>query len=80
MTGNLEGRVCGVVASVFGCDAASVNIASSHKDIPGWDSVGVLNLLMAIEEEFELSVSADEGVRFLSVAEIVTVLRERGVQ
>jgi len=79
MNQSLEKRVCNVVADVLGLQLNEVNSDTSHEGVGNWDSLNIINLLLALEEEFAVNISPDEAVKFLSVANIVTVLKEKEV-
>jgi acyl carrier protein len=71
-------RTCKVVSEVFGIPLEEVTGETSQDSVPQWDSLNILNLLMAIESEFGLSISPEEAADFLSVELIVAILREKG--
>ena len=75
----VEQRTCQVVAEVFGLPVDQVTLATSHETLADWDSLNVLNVLMAIEGEFGVTVAPEEAAEFVSVERIVTVLREKGI-
>jgi acyl carrier protein len=79
MAHSLETRVCSVVADVFGLPLNEVSSATSHEEVKNWDSLNIINLLVALEQEFAVNFSPDEAVKFLSVANILTVLKEKDV-
>jgi len=54
--GVLRNRLAEIAAGVFGCTAARFTDRTTAADIPGWDSLNHVKLLVAIEEAF--------GVRF----------------
>jgi acyl carrier protein len=76
---SVEQRTCRVVAEVFGLPADQVTLATSHETLEDWDSLNVLNVLMAIEGEFDVTVAPEEAAEFVSVERIVSVLRSKGV-
>lgn len=61
-------RLSGVMASVFGIDAAAVSDTDSPTTLPQWDSVGHLELMLAIEAEFGFQFSTDEIASLTNVA------------
>lgn len=67
-------RVAGVVASVFQLAAATVGPATGSANLEAWDSLGHLNLMLALEQEFGRSFSIEEMGTMTSVARIVEVL------
>ncbi|HEX3727110.1 MAG TPA: acyl carrier protein [Pirellulales bacterium] len=79
MPENVEERTRQVVAEVLGLSPAEVTLATSHESVENWDSLNLLNILMAIEGEFDVSISPEEAAQFVSVGQIVNVLRTKGV-
>jgi acyl carrier protein len=76
---SVEERTCKVVAEVFGLPLESVTRETSHETVEGWDSLNLLNVLMSIEAEFDITVSPEEAAEFVSVERILAVLRSKGV-
>ena len=79
MSDSVEARTCKIVAEVFGVPPEQVTPQSSHETVEGWDSLNILNILMAVESEFGISVSPEEAASFVSVARIVDVVNSKGV-
>ena len=75
----LELRVRRVVSSVLGLPLERVTLSTSNDDVENWDSLLIINLLMAIEAEFEVSLTPEEAGGLLSVELIVQLLREKGL-
>jgi acyl carrier protein len=70
-TGTPEGtaaRLRGVMAAVFGVEASSIPPDASSATIQEWDSVHHLQLMLAIEEEFNIQFDTDELVALRSLA------------
>ena len=74
MTSSIEQRVRQVMALVFNLPDAEVGGDASIMQTPGWDSLGHANLMLAVEEEFEVTLSPDEVVDLQSLEDIVTYL------
>ncbi|HWC76736.1 MAG TPA: acyl carrier protein, partial [Blastocatellia bacterium] len=62
----------------FGIDAVALDDGSSPEQIKEWDSIGHLNLMLALEQSFDVSFSTEEIVTMQSVAEIKSVLLRYG--
>ena len=74
----LEDRTRQVVADVLGIALERVTLDTSHRDVSEWDSLNIINMVMAVESEFGVTLEVDDAARFTSVGAIVAVLRERG--
>jgi acyl carrier protein len=74
----LEARVIAVVTSELGVPAGSITSATSSGDIEKWDSLGHLQVCMALEAEFGVSPELEELAELDSVPAIVDYLRDAG--
>ncbi len=79
MTRSTEDRLYRIVSEVFGVPIEEINDDSSPDTIESWDSLSHLNLVLASEEEFGVSLSPEDVMEMLSVQLIRTILAERGV-
>lgn len=77
MTDEIEERVRGVLVDVFGLDAAEVGPDTSMDTVEAWDSLQQLSVVLALEEELELSFTDDETVEMVSFPLIVATVREK---
>ena len=66
-------RLLDMFQSVFGDDVTSLKDSDGIGNIPGWDSAGHLNLIMAIEAEYGVQFDIEEMDSLTNVA----ALRER---
>ena len=69
-----------VIADVFGVDRQAIDGAGSPETIEGWDSMGHLNLVCALEERFHVSIDIADAMDMVSVARIKQLLLEYGVR
>lgn len=60
-------KLVNVFVSSLGIPAAEAEYAV-FKETKGWDSVGHVNLMNAIEEEFDVSIEPDDILDFKSFA------------
>ena len=70
-------KVRGIVSDVLGVAVEEINENSSVENLESWDSVMMINILMALEEEFGISLSPQDALELFSVELIVKALRER---
>ena len=73
---NNELRLKQVLANVFDEESESINDESSMDTIENWDSLKHLNLILALEEEFEVSFDEDDIIIIISYPLIKTVLKD----
>ena len=76
---DLHDRIATIVADAFGISRDEVTADLAYGAIAPWDSVGHLDLLVALEREFGFSLTADLIPRLTSIRAIATYLGERGL-
>lgn len=66
-------RVGRVIGETFGDDFLSVTRETIAEDVPGWDSLSHTILMLALEDEFGITLPADtQG--FANVGQLVDVI------
>jgi len=69
-----------VVSGVFGVEPQSLDESSSPESVEGWDSMGHVNLVTALEQHFNVSIDIDDVMEMGSVGKIRKILLAYGVQ
>ena len=77
---NNRDRLRKLLAEVLRVPEEVVTDAMTLLDTESWDSFTHLELIMAIESEFEVSLSADDIAGMTSFAAIRTTLISRGIE
>jgi acyl carrier protein len=67
-------RVRQVIARVFEVPAGAVDSAASQDTMERWDSIGHMNLCLALEEEFGVSFDDRQVTSMTSVPALVQVV------
>ena len=75
----MEGKVTGLLAEVLQIPPAGINDDLEMKDLDVWDSLKHMELVVALEQAFDIQFTFDEIVAMRSVREIKRVLSERRV-
>ena len=68
---NVEQRVKKIVAEQLGVNEADIKIDSSLVDDLGADSLDTVELVMALEEEFECEIPDEEAEKITTVQQAV---------
>ena len=68
---NIIERVKKVIEEQMGVDASDVKFNDSLVDDLGADSLDLLELVMAVEEEFDIEIADEEAERVKTVAEVI---------
>ena len=75
----MEQELKQIMSNVFEIEEDEITDESSIESIENWDSLKHINLIVAIEERFGISISEDEMVEMTSFANIKHILGDKGV-
>lgn len=68
-----------IISEVFGIPLDEIDGDISPDSTSRWDSVTHIHLILALESEFELTLTPEEAMDMLSVNLIRIILTEKGV-
>lgn len=68
-------RVKKIVVDRLGVDEAEVALESSFKEDLGADSLDVVELVMELEDEFDLEISDEDAEKITTVGEVVEYIK-----
>lgn len=71
MAAEVEGKVKEIIVSQLGVDADKVVPSATFVDDLGADSLDTVELIMAIEEEFDCEIPEEEAANISSVQEVI---------
>ncbi len=74
---NTEKRLKSVFSKLFGIKESEIDKDSSPDNIDSWDSLNHMNLIIAIEQEFNINFSMEEIVEMLNFELIVLILNKK---
>lgn len=77
MTNTLLTRVGHVIGDTFGDDSLQVTRETIAEDVPGWDSLSHTILMLALEDEFGITMPA-ETKGFANVGQLVDAIAAAG--
>ncbi|MEJ2512721.1 MAG: acyl carrier protein [Anaerolineales bacterium] len=66
----LVDRIQTVLAAALNVDASEITAETQFGDLPQWDSMGHMEVLVALEKEFGVEVTADTITNLISVPAI----------
>ncbi len=70
-------RVTGIIVDLLGVDEEQVVPAARFREDLEADSLDLVELIMAFEEEFDGEISDEEAQKITTVGEAVTYINER---
>jgi len=74
---NLEDKVRAMVAEQLGLPTAEVHLESALVDDLGADSLNIVELVMAMEEEFGFEIPDADAEKIRTVADAVTYIKSQ---
>jgi acyl carrier protein len=75
-----EDKLKKILASVFKVESTNINEDTSVDNIETWDSLNHLNLVLALELEFNVSLTEEQTIEIMSYPLIKLVLQEHGIK
>lgn len=73
---SIEERVKQIVAEQLGVDDAQVTPEASFMDDLGADSLDTVELVMALEEEFDIEISDEDAEKIQTVQDAINYINE----
>ncbi|MDR2067886.1 MAG: acyl carrier protein [Holosporaceae bacterium] len=77
MSENITDKVKAIIASKLGVDASKVKEDARFIDDLGADSLDTVELVMALEEEFNIEISNDDGQEIQSVGDAISFIQSK---
>ena len=74
----MKERVYKVISQVFNVPIEKINEESSPDNIETWDSLKHMNMVLALEEEFNVQFGEEQVLEMLNVGLIIEILKEIG--
>jgi acyl carrier protein len=71
MSHDIEQRIIEIIAEQLGMDIEEIQPECTYVEDLGADSLDIVELIMAIEEEFEIEVPDEDAEKLLTVQETI---------
>lgn len=72
-------KLAEVLAEVFGLRTPEIHPELQKSEVGTWDSLKQMDLVLTLEREYGIELDIPEILRMTSVAEIIAVLKDKGV-
>ena len=73
----MEQQVKQVMADILGVDSDSIDVSTAKDSTASWDSLNHINLIVALEQEFQVSFDVTEIESMLSFSDILETLERK---
>lgn len=70
----------GMIAEQLNCEESSITETTSFKDDLGADSLDLFELVMALEEKYEVEIPSEELAELTTVGAVMEYLKNKGVE
>ena len=77
---SLENRIAEIIVSRLNVKPEEVTTTANLKDDLGADSLDMVDLMMDLEDTFNLKISDDEGNNLQTVGSVVEFLKTKGIE
>lgn len=77
---NNKNKLFKIVAEVFEVKFSLININSNSNNIKNWDSLGMINLISEIEQEFSIKFDIFEIPELQNIQIIIKFLKKKGIK
>ena len=73
----IKARLTPVFRDVFADDSLVVTEAMSAADVPAWDSLSHINLIVAVEKEFKIKLSTKDVRWMKNVGDMIALVAKK---
>lgn len=73
----IDARLQEIARDVFGDDSLILADSTKAPEVSGWDSLGHVNFMLSVENEFGVEFSDDEFGRSVDIGELKRMLAEK---
>lgn len=74
---NTKDKVIGIIANVLEVKPEEITLESTVGDFPAWDSLGQLNILQSVQDEFDVEFEPEEMMDIEDVNDIIKAVESK---
>ena len=72
-----KNMILNVIAEALQINIKSLNEKSDYNNTVAWDSLAITNIIVALEEEFDIDIELDDAENFISVKNILSIMENK---
>ncbi len=69
-----------IVAEQLSCNEDEITMDTNFKDDLGADSLDLFELVMALEEEYDVEIPSEDLTNINTVEDVINYLRDKGIE
>ena len=69
-----------LIAEQLNCEESEITAETSFKDDLGADSLDLFELVMALEDEYNVEIAAEELTELATVGDVIEYLKGKGIE
>lgn len=69
-----------IIAEELNCDESEITAETNFKDDLGADSLDLFELVMALEEEYDVDIPSEDLTNLNTVGDVINYLKNKGVE
>ena len=73
----IKEKVFEIIANVLNVNVTEITLESTVGDFPSWDSLGQLNILQSVQEEFDVEFEPEEMMDIEDVNDIIKAVESK---
>ena len=73
-------KIIEIIAGQLTVDSSTISESSSFKEDLGADSLELFELIMAVEEEYDIEIPSEDLNSMETVGDLITYLKNKGVE
>lgn len=73
----VKDKVFEIIAGVLEVNITDISLQSTVGDFPSWDSLGQLNILQSVQDEFEVEFEPEEMMDIEDVNDIINAVKSK---
>ena len=73
----IKEKVFEIIANVLNVNVTEITLESTVGDFPSWDSLGQLNILQSVQDEFDVEFEPEEMLDIEDVNDIIKAVESK---
>ena len=76
----MESKVKSILVDVFDIKETDITDEMNLRDVESWDSLKHMNLVISLEQQFNIEFSTEEIIEMKNLSDIYNILKRKDIQ